>query len=253
MVRAGRGRTKHRTFYDVLDEIRRNNRTTAALGAEFERLTKMFLQNDSIYADLFKEVYLWKEWKGNDGQDTGIDLVAEGRDGSLWGIQCKFYDEDSMLDQKTISTFIAKTGQFEMKRMLVFTGGAFTTNAMKVIQGNDVRLVYADEMAAAAIDWDGYPDNLKRRKPKELHPHQVEAVKNVQAGFEESDRGRMVMACGTGKTLTALHIAERIAPPPQEGRRHGPLCGPVDIAGNAVDARVVGQREHPAQVPAGLL
>ncbi|MDA7953451.1 MAG: DEAD/DEAH box helicase family protein [Nitrosopumilus sp.] len=208
MVRAGRGRTKHRTFYDVLDEIRRNNRTTAALGAEFERLTKMFLQNDSIYADLFKEVYLWKEWKGNDGQDTGIDLVAEGRDGSMWGIQCKFYDEDSMLDQKTISTFIAKTGQFEMKRMLVFTGGAFTTNAMKVIQGNDVRLVYADEMAAAAIDWDGYPDNLKRRKPKELRPHQVEAVKNVQAGFEESDRGRMVMACGTGKTLTALHIAE---------------------------------------------
>ncbi|MDA7945285.1 MAG: DEAD/DEAH box helicase family protein [Nitrosopumilus sp.] len=95
-----------------------------------------------------------------------------------------------------------------MKRMLVFTGGAFTTNAMKVIQGNDVRLVYADEMAAAAIDWDGYPDNLKRRKPKELRPHQVEAVENVRVGFEESDRGRMVMACGTGKTLTALHIAE---------------------------------------------
>ena len=191
-----------------MDEIRRNNKSTTARGSEFERLTKMFLQKDSIYTDLFKEVYLWKEWKGNDGQDTGIDLVAEGKDGQMWGIQCKFYDEDSMLDQKTISTFIAKTGQFEMKRMLVFTGGAFTINAMKVIQGNDVRLVYADEMAAAAIDWDEYPDNLKRRKPKVLRPHQVEAVDNVMIGFGKSDRGRMVMACGTGKTLTALHIAE---------------------------------------------
>ena len=35
---------------------------------------------------------MWDEWPGRDGQDTGIDLVAEERDGGLCAIQCKFFD-----------------------------------------------------------------------------------------------------------------------------------------------------------------
>lgn len=50
-----------------------------------------------------------------------------------------------------------------------------------------------------------------RREPFGLRPHQREALDDVMAGFESSDRGKLVMACGTGKTFTALRIAEQAA------------------------------------------
>ncbi|CAI9831812.1 MAG: hypothetical protein MPJ05_07845 [Nitrosopumilus sp.] len=57
----GRDPKKPKTFYDILDEIRRNNRTAVALGAEFERLTKIFLRKDSVYSDTLDKVAVWKE------------------------------------------------------------------------------------------------------------------------------------------------------------------------------------------------
>lgn len=205
--------TKRADFYTVLDGIRSRHSTDKARGTEFEQLTRMFLESDSIYSDLFKRVVPWDKWEGNDGQDTGIDLVAEEKDGSLWAIQCKFYKDESSLDMKKISTFLAKAAQFKMKKMLVYTGSTFTTHAVKLIQGSDVRLLLSDEMAASAIDWSRYPKSLRRKAPKVLMEHQEKALRNVVAGFKESDRGRMVMACGTGKTLTSLHVAEKEAGP----------------------------------------
>jgi len=45
---------------------------------------------------------------------------------------------------------------------------------------------------------------------KALRPHQAEAVANAIAGFKASDRGKLIMACGTGKTLAALRLTERL-------------------------------------------
>ena len=44
-----------------------------------------------------------------------------------------------------------------------------------------------------------------------LQPHQQEAFDDVIKGFKECDRGKLIMACGTGKTFTALRIAEEVA------------------------------------------
>ncbi len=41
-------------------------------------------------------------------------------------------------------------------------------------------------------------------------PLQTEAINDVVEGLGNHDRGRLVMACGTGKTFTSLRIAERI-------------------------------------------
>ena len=66
----------------------------------------------------------------------------------------------------------------------------------------------------AAIDWDPYLEDesapLQGKSRKQLRPHQVSAVNDVLKGFETNARGKLIMACGTGKTLTALRIAERI-------------------------------------------
>ena len=67
------------------------------------------------------------------------------------------------------------------------------------------------------IDWDiAYPGseitfNLTPRKTYEPRPHQVEAIEKTLAGFAQHDRGKLIMACGTGKTFTALRLAEQLA------------------------------------------
>jgi predicted helicase len=70
---------------------------------DFERLMKAYLLTDPKYAYNFKKVWLWNEFPAeNDlgGGDTGIDLVALTNDGDYWAIQCKCYQEGTLIDTK---------------------------------------------------------------------------------------------------------------------------------------------------------
>ena len=65
-------------------------------GALFERLMRKYFTEDPLYRERFTNVWLWAEWPahypGFDRADTGIDLVAQERDGSGYcAIQCKCY------------------------------------------------------------------------------------------------------------------------------------------------------------------
>ena len=72
-------------------------------------------------------------------------------------------------------------------------------------------------IAESPIDWDiVYPGseisfNLTLRETYEPRPHQVTAIDKTLAGFQIHDRGKLIMACGTGKTFTALRLAEQFA------------------------------------------
>ncbi len=48
-------------------------------------------------------------------------------------------------------------------------------------------------------------------KKKELRDHQIKALLAAEKYFKNNDRGKMIMACGTGKTFTSLRITEKIA------------------------------------------
>ena len=48
-----------------------------------------------------------------------------------------------------------------------------------------------------------------RRPTKTLRDYQHEALDAVIEGLKQHDRGKLIMACGTGKTFTALRIAEQ--------------------------------------------
>ena len=72
------------------------------------------------------------------------------------------------------------------------------------------------DLDAVEIDWPASPSDLRarRRPPKEPKGHwayQGEAMNKVVNGFRQADRGKLIMACGTGKTLTALFIREKLA------------------------------------------
>ena len=193
------------------------------VGNEFERLIKRYLSIDPLYKERFSDVWLWKEWTAGrtdfDATDIGIDLVARESSGEYCAIQCKCYAEDTRVTKPQIDSFIsASAGKCFSRRILVHTGGELGPNVHRTIKplGSDFQVVGYGHLASRPIDW----PNLKQQQPEqldyrqdlfELRPHQVEAFDDVVNGFNEFDRGKLIMACGTGKTFAALRIAERIA------------------------------------------
>ncbi len=67
------------------------------------------------------------------------------------------------------------------------------------------------EVDLAALLKNILPSKNKAAK-KELRPHQSRALADVLARLKQADRGKLIMACGTGKTFTALKISECLAP-----------------------------------------
>ena len=204
-----------KTFDGVLAKIRAESTgkdgavNKAELGKKFEIVTRDFLSTDNHYLNRFAKVWMWMDWPGRDGGDTGIDLVAEQRDGELCAIQCKCYSDDGSLDTEQVSKFLAKAAGLQMPhRILVYTGESITRNARRLLEQNDCRIMGSDHFRDSGVDWSGFP-KLSSRRPKELRPHQKAAVADVLKGLDEHERGQLIMACGTGKTLTSLHIAEK--------------------------------------------
>ncbi len=70
------------------------------------------------------------------------------------------------------------------------------------------------DLRDSPVDWSSFGETgkIRRSEPKKLRDDQVEALEAVRAGFADADRGKLVMACGTGKTLTSLRIAEDLVP-----------------------------------------
>jgi predicted helicase len=212
--------TSPTSIYDLLDEYARLAPDQRSKGSQFERLIKAFLLSDPPYADQYADVWLWSEWPGRDGKpDTGIDLVAERRDGGFTAIQCKFYDPAHTLQKADIDSFFTASGKAGFNERLIFsTTDKWSANAEDALTGQQIptyRIGVAD-LAESRIDWSEYsfshPDEVQLKPQKRLRPHQREALEAVREGFANRDRGKLVMACGTGKTYTSLKIAEDQVP-----------------------------------------
>src|SRR5699024_4451549 len=170
----------------------------------------------------FSHVWLWSDYPDRKGRpDTGIDLVAEETTGDRVAIQCKFYDPDHVVGKKDIDSFIAASSTQEFaRRLLVSTSlKEWGGNAEAQIQDLNpplTRIGLAD-LAEAPIDWSQFsletPDHMVRTDAKKSpRAHQREALAAVADGFARADRGKLVMACGTGKTYTALQVVENQTP-----------------------------------------
>ena len=201
----------------LLDEYRARAKSEREKGTLFEELTRQFLLHDARFAHQFKEIYLWSEWPERRTGDTGIDLVAipvHDGEGPV-AIQCKFYALGHRIQKADIDSFLSASGKEPFgRRIVVDTSGApWGKNAQDAIEGQQIpvsRITLAN-LRDSDIDWRTYSlgstQAPKTRDRKVPHDHQVRARSAVMSGFEEHDRGTMVMACGTGKTFTALTIA----------------------------------------------
>jgi predicted helicase len=217
------------TIDTILDEFREAATSKRDMGDKFERLIAGYLIADPLYADRFEDVWLWTEWPDHGKQpDTGIDLVAKERaTGEYCAIQCKFYSPDGSIQLDDISTFFTRLGKtFPTKEgkgrfssgLIVSTTDRWSSHAEEALQDQHIPVtrLRVQDLADSPVDWSKFslkrPDVVALRKKKSLRAHQTEALDAVIAGFRKSDRGKLIMACGTGKTFTSLKIAERLAP-----------------------------------------
>jgi len=192
---------------DVDDRVR---------GRQWERICQWWLRNDPAYRPLLRRVWLWREWPGRWGADAGIDLVAEDVEGHLWAVQAKRYDPSYTVTKRDLDTFLSESSRPQFSyRLLVATTDLLAPNARRVVEGSEkpVRLRLRGDLERAQVEWPDDPVSpaAPAFSPKTPRPHQEEALAAVVAGFEAHDRGQLIMACGTGKTLVGLWAAEALA------------------------------------------
>ncbi|WP_327785608.1 type ISP restriction/modification enzyme [Arthrobacter sp. 18067] len=206
------------TFDQLLDSYRDLADSERMKGSYFEQLIEQYLENDGVQAPQYSNVWLWRDWPGREGKsDNGIDLVAQRVDGGVTAIQCKFYVEDHVMQKHDIDSFMSASGKKPFThRLIVSTTAKWSKNAEEMLDSQHlpVQRIGLTEFRHSNIDWATYtltdPANApKLHEKKQLRTHQHEAVTAALKGFQDSDRGKLIMACGTGKTFTALKIAER--------------------------------------------
>lgn len=216
------------SFQSVLATFRKYALSERDKGDKFERLIQAYLQTDPRYADLFTNVWLWNDFfarKDFGGKDTGIDLVARTTSGDFWAIQCKCFQENAVIDKPAVDSFLStssKNFKDEQLRTVGFTHRLWISttnhwgeNAQTAIQNQHppVTRLGLHDLENAPVDWsklaEGLTGEASRTPKKTPRPHQVTAIAAAHEHFKTADRGKLIMACGTGKTFTSLKIAEK--------------------------------------------
>ena len=220
-------------FQQILDKYRKISFDKRDQGSRFEKLMKAYLLTEPQYRGRFQEVWLWNEFpsrKDFGGKDLGIDLVAKTTLGEYWAIQCKFFKEDSLITKPQVDTFISTSGKsfedteeigktvhFSHRLWIDTTSRGFNPEAEQTVHNQTLPMSRLNlyELMDSEVDWDKIEEGLSganatvtKKTPRE---HQKTAIRKCNEHFQSNDRGKLIMACGTGKTFTSLKIAENIA------------------------------------------
>jgi predicted helicase len=209
-------------LHNLLETYRQASVTEREKGTYFEDLICTYLRNEATYRDLYDQVWTFAAWareQGLDARDTGIDLVARTQGtGEYHAIQCKFYAEDYRVQKSDIDSFFTASGKKPFTyRIVITTTNNWTDHANDALQNQQppVSKIDLHDLETSQIDWAKYQPNhapvLKTKKV--LRDHQKNALAAVEHGLETADRGKLIMACGTGKTFNSLKIAEKLAGP----------------------------------------
>ncbi|WP_306015011.1 type ISP restriction/modification enzyme [Oceanicaulis sp. MMSF_3324] len=208
---------------ELLEQYRASSKNEREKGDYFERLVRVFLENDDIQKQHFSAVVPFADWAKEQGwknTDTGIDLVATLADGSGYAaIQCKFYAPNHVIQKPDIDSFISASSSDLFTRLIIAdtTQRDFGRNTQETLNNlsKDWNRIGINDMAASRIDWSQFirTGAISLAAKKTLKDHQREALKAVTEGLAEADRGKLIMACGTGKTFTSLKIAEQMGGP----------------------------------------
>lgn len=204
----------------LLDTFRHAAVTEREKGTYFEELIVTYLRNEATYRDLYSDVWTYAEWadlQGLDKRDTGIDLVAKTRGtDEFHAIQCKLFAPGHKVQKSDIDSFFTASGKKPFtRRIIVATTNHWSEHAEDALldQQPPVSKIDLTALEESQIDWGHYQPKAVPviKAKKQLRQHQTNALNAVVHGLVDADRGKLIMACGTGKTFTSLKIAETMA------------------------------------------
>ena len=236
------------TFHEVLSELRASALSPAEKGNRFERLILQLFRQDPLYRQEYRRVWLWGDWPDSPHGDLGIDLVAERADGDGYAaIQCKCYEEGASVSKEDVRAFLTASGNKKFTARFFITTGALGGTALKQLGDADnpsVSILYSTDLAERDFHWATLAERVEDTRHTGAkfvpRPDQTEAIRRtlgrlygqwrvpekwpgaepgnrtevaeLNEGDERIyDRGQVLMPCGTGKTFTALNIAEQAA------------------------------------------
>ena len=221
------------TFDDILEKYRSLSLSEREKGTKFEQLMLAWLMTERTYSTIIDKVWMWVDFpyrmSFGSGKDTGIDLVAHTKSDEYWAVQCKCYAADTTISKADVDTFISTSGKnftdedghvrSFSSRLWIDTSSRWTTEAENLIKGQAIkvnRVTYDTLCNKSVVDWEKLENSIHGQDAvsvdRELRPHQLEALNAFHEHFKTADRGRLIMACGTGKTFTSLRIAENEVP-----------------------------------------
>ncbi|EJB29602.1 helicase [Helicobacter pylori NQ4200] len=197
-------------------------------GSLFEKISKQFLQEHDS-ANEYESIDLWYDWelRGKE-RDKGIDIVITTSNKEHIAVQCKFHQNS--ISYNDISPFLAQlqsgVGEVRFKKGIIISTSNLTSEALKAIEqirstgmGIDIDEITEEDFIYSRIDWEKFDptkteDEIPLCDKKRPHPHQTEAIEKTKEYFSDpkNARGKLIMACGTGKTYTSLKIMEALGP-----------------------------------------
>ncbi len=211
---------------NILKKIEKDAFSQRDKGARFEILIKNWFLSAPIYCNDIKEIWLWNEFPYKEqfgGSDSGIDLIILTNENEYWAIQCKFYSSDKYIDKADVDTFISTSSKFFKisgiktkfsSRLFVSTTNKWSKKANELIENQEIPVVRISltSLEDSGVDWEklylGNVGKEARKEKKQIREHQETALKETHSYFQNANRGKLIMACGTGKTFTSLKIAE---------------------------------------------
>lgn len=207
------------TFDELIKQVNANLGQQRDRGTAFEKIVVSYLKNEPLYKHKFENVWMLNEVPAQyhvPKKDLGVDIVAKDFEGKLTAVQAKFYK--GKVGKDTINSFLAEMGKdYYSAGILVSTSTELNKNAQAAMQymTKPVTIIGLNQLKNADIDWQKFSfakenNDLSNKTVKKPRRYQKEAIEKSVAYFKDHNRGKLIMAPGTGKTFTSLKITEAL-------------------------------------------
>ena len=209
------------TFDELIAQVRKEVNGQRNQGTAFEKIVISYLENEPTQKHRFDRIWMLKDVPDEYGipkRDLGVDIVARERNtGKLTAVQAKFYKDGHRVSKGDIDSFLAQVAsKYYSDGIMISTTDNWNDNAtteLKEIE-KSVNLITLSDLKEAQMDWklfDFQKNNLNlTKKAKNPRPYQTKIINKALDYYKDHDRGKLIMAPGTGKTFTSLRIAEGI-------------------------------------------
>ena len=175
---------------DLLETFRQGANSEREKGDYFERLVRVFIENDDTQKQFYSAVVPFAHWAEANGwnkNDIGIDLVGTLADGSGYAaIQCKFYALGYSIQKADLDSFVSAASNDVFSRLVIAdtTRKDFSRNALEMLDklSKDWNRIGISELENSRIDWSQFirPGNISLAPKKTLRDHQRTGFSNVR-------------------------------------------------------------------------